>query len=197
MQHATFVEDECGSRAYARHVMNRIREIREAAGLTRAKLAEMAGTTENTIWRLEDNRIKLTHEWMTVLAEALQCTPADLIANVVMAEIDHDVEEVAADAVTTAIAARNLRVYKVIGRSVLHAGIKPGDLITVDESRAAIDQIKGLDVVLVAIGPDRNKVLRQFVPPGMLITNRGGANLAISLSDPTVTPEVIGVVLRH
>jgi hypothetical protein len=39
--------------------------------------------------------------------------------------------------------------------------------------------------------------LRQFIPPTMLVTNRTGANLAIDLSDPSVTPRIVGVVLRE
>lgn len=175
--------------------MNRIKEIREAAGLTQEELAEKVGTTGNHIWRLESGGTKLTHEWMTRLAEALACTPADLIANVVAAEVSAEVEEVEGTPVSAAIAHRGLHIYRVTQRSVINAGIKPGDIITVDESEQAIAGLKGLEVVLVEIGPDKNKVLRQFVPPNLLITNRGGANLAISLEDPTVNPEIVGVVL--
>ena len=184
-------------RDYASPVMNRIKEIREAAGLSREQLAEKTGTTGNHIWRLESGRTKLTHEWMTRLAEALACTPADLIANVVVAESSIDeVEDVDGDAVTLAIAKRGLKVYRVLSRSVINAGIAPGDVITVDRGESAIANPRIGDIVLVEIGPSRNRVLRQFIPPAMLVTNRGGANLAINLDDPSVEPTIIGVVLR-
>ena len=95
------------------------------------------------------------------------------------------------------MAQRYLRVWRVKGRSVERAGIALGDIITVDESeQAAAQQPKALDVVLVEIGPGRHRVLRQFSPPSMLVTNRTGANLAIDLNDPTVSPKIVGVVLR-
>jgi hypothetical protein len=104
--------------------------------------------------------------------------------------IDHS------DPVVRAIATLGLRAYRVIQRSVINVGVAPGDIITVDESEGAVTSPKIGDVVLVEIGPDRNKVLRQFIPPSMLVTNRGGANLAIDLNDPSVNPEIVGLVIR-
>jgi hypothetical protein len=126
----------------------------------------------------------------------LACSPADLIANVVAAEVKCDVEILdGTDPVVRAIASRGLRAYRVTERSVINVGIGPGDIITVDESHGAVSAPKLGDIVLVEIGPQRNKVLRQFIPPSMLVTNRSGANLAIDLNDPSVTPEIVGVVL--
>lgn len=195
MQRLILVDGRGEGRGYAEPVMNRIKEIREAAGLTQPELAEKVGTTTNHIWRLESGKTKLTVEWMTRLAEALACHPADLIANVVLAEIVGEVEEIE-PSLTEALIARHrgLHTYKVLARSVINAGINPGDNVVVDES----DNItpKALDIVLVEIGRERTKVLRQFIPPSMLVTNRGGANLAITLDDPSVEPAIIGVVLR-
>ncbi len=195
MQRANVVEDVGGGGGYAPLVMNRIQEIREAAGLSREELAQKVGTTGNHIWRLEVGRTKLTVEWMTRLAEALSCTPADLIANVVLAEIVDEVEEIEPGVTESIIAKhRGLRTYRVLARSIIDIGIKPGDDIVVDESAGVTP--KALDVVLVEIGPARTKVLRQFVPPNKLITNRGGANLQITMDDPSVEPNILGVILR-
>jgi transcriptional regulator with XRE-family HTH domain len=177
--------------------MNRIKELRERATLTQEALADLVGTTANHIWRLESGATKLTQEWMERLSEVLNCHPADLIANVVAAEVAVEVEPMESSPVVAAIASRGLRVYRVTERSVVNLGIGPGDVITVDESPEAVANPKGLDVVLVEIGPERKRALRQFVPPSMLVTNRGGANLAIDLSDPTVNPTIVGVVLRN
>ena len=196
MQRALLVEDWFSARGYTEPAMNRIREIRDAAGMTQEELAEKVGTTANHIWRLETGRTNLTHEWMSRLAEALNCTPADLIANVLVAETEQEVEPVEMDAVASAIAMRGMRVYRVLAKSVVKTGIQVGDVITVDETDRAIDQLKGMEVVLVEIGGRRNKALRQFLPPSLLVTNREGANLAVSLDDVTVTPTIIGVVLR-
>lgn len=176
--------------------MNRIREIRKAAGLSSDELGRRVGTTGATIRRIEDGSRELTAKWMQRIAEALRVTPSDLIATALVAEIADEVEAVEPDAVSRAIADRGLRIYRVLGKSVVRAGVVPGDVITVDETQSAIESMKGLEIVLVEVGGDRNKVLRQFVPPDMLIMNRGGSNLALSLEDPLVQPRIIGVVLR-
>lgn len=175
--------------------MNRIREIREAAGLSSDQLAERVGTSGAQIRRLESGDRKLTDGWMARIAEALGCTPADLIANVVLADIEEDVELVEGDPVAAAVASRGLKVFRVLGRSVINAGLAPGRIITVDTTETGIDGLRIGDIVLVELGPDRTKVLRQFVPPGILLTNRGGAQIAINLGDPSAAPAIIGVVL--
>src|SRR5262245_4201991 len=174
--------------------MNRIREIRERVGLTRERLAQRANTTPDNIWRLECGRTRLTQQWMLRLGRALGCDPAGFILNV-PAKAKPDV--VPLDPNTfDAVAAHGLRAYRVIERSVLKAGIAPGDIITVDESEHAVAHPQAFDIVLVEIGCERHRVLRQFVPPAMLVTNRTGPNMANNLDDLTVTPKIVGVVLR-
>ena len=58
---------------------NRIRELREARGLTQAQLAELVGTTGQQMGRLEAGARKLTVEWMQLLAPALGVNMADLM----------------------------------------------------------------------------------------------------------------------
>ncbi len=176
--------------------MNRIREIREAAGLTSEELGNMIGTSSSQILRLEKGERRLTVEWMQKIAEALKCTPADLIATAAVAEVKDEVEPVQMDAVARAIADKGLLVYRVTGRSVIRVGIAPGDVITVDTTQAAIDALKGMEVVVAEIGAEKSKVLRQFLPPDMLYQNRSGSNMAVSLSDPVMQPRILGVVLR-
>lgn len=180
--------------------MNRIREIREAAGLSSDELAEMVGTTGATIRRLETGARELTLAWMRKISEALKVTPGDLIATAAVAEIADEVEGITSkdvpQSVALAMAARGLRVYRVLTRSVISAGINPGDIVTVDEDPASIEAVKGLDIVIAEIGLDRTKVIRQFVPPDILIQNRGGSVIGLSLQDPMLTPRIVGVVLR-
>lgn len=197
MQTCSTVGAGVRSCSYATSDMNRIREYREAAGLTQEQLAELADTSANHVWRLENGKSKLTHEWMVRFAEALKVRPADLISNMVAAEVAPDVAPVdGKDPIVSAIAQRGLHVYRVVGPSMTKVGIKEGDVITVDESPSAVAKMVALDVVLVEIGPDRSKVLRQFLPPDSLTTNRGGANLIIGLDDKTVEPAIVGVVIR-
>jgi len=184
-------------RLYSDDAMNRIKEIRERAGLTQEKLGEILGVTANQIWRLETGRTRLNQHTMNALAQALGVHPADLIANVVTAEVGADVEPYDGHPIVSAIASRGLKAYRVIGRSMVQlAGLAPGDIIAVDESEAAAASPKLGDVCLVEIGADRNRVLRQFLPPNLLVTNRMGANLAINLGDASVNPRIVGVILR-
>ena len=50
---------------------NRIRELREAAGLTLQQVAVRAGTSYQQIYKLEQGKRRLTDEWMRRLAPAL------------------------------------------------------------------------------------------------------------------------------
>lgn len=176
--------------------MNRIREIREAAGLTQDELAEKANTSQNTIYRLESGRMQLTQEWMERIARVLFCSPKDLIENIALTELRDDVEELPTDAVTAAIAKRGIRVYRVTSNSVVGAGIKIGDVVTIDSSEASIAGVQGLDIVLATIGASGAKVLRQFVPPNILLSNQDVQSLAVSINDKSLSPTIIGVVLR-
>lgn len=58
---------------------NRIRELRERAGLSQAALGTRAGTSQPQIDRLEKGERRLTDTWMRRLAAGLECDPADLL----------------------------------------------------------------------------------------------------------------------
>jgi len=59
---------------------NQIRHWREKRGLSRRELAEKANSSEPQIVKLERGERRLSQEWMVRLANALECSPADLIA---------------------------------------------------------------------------------------------------------------------
>jgi transcriptional regulator with XRE-family HTH domain len=54
---------------------NRIRELREARGMTLADLAERVGTTNQQISHLELGKRQLTVDWLRRLGVALGCHP--------------------------------------------------------------------------------------------------------------------------
>lgn len=58
---------------------NRIRELREAAGYTRAKLAEMADTTANQLVKLENGDRRLSDHWAARLAPHLNVQAFELM----------------------------------------------------------------------------------------------------------------------
>lgn len=58
---------------------NRIREVREARGLSLEKLAKAVNTTKAQISRLEHGDRRLTVEWMLRLAKPLGVEPSALL----------------------------------------------------------------------------------------------------------------------
>lgn len=62
-----------------RQVPNRIREWRRAAGLTQERLAEIVGTTGQSIGRKEKGDRSTTIYELEQIAAALGCRPADLL----------------------------------------------------------------------------------------------------------------------
>ena len=65
---------------------NRIRELREARGLTLADLAEQLGTTNQQISHLELGKRQLTVEWLRRLGAALDCHPWAIVEKEAAAE---------------------------------------------------------------------------------------------------------------
>jgi transcriptional regulator with XRE-family HTH domain len=67
---------------------NRIRDLRLGAGLSQAELAELVGTTQAQIARLETGERRLTVEWMQRIARALSLRPSDLLPTAALADVD-------------------------------------------------------------------------------------------------------------
>lgn len=59
--------------------MSKITQLREALGYSQAKLADLAGTKQPTIGRLESGKMKLTKEWAERLAPHLGTTAEVLL----------------------------------------------------------------------------------------------------------------------
>jgi transcriptional regulator with XRE-family HTH domain len=180
--------------------MNRIQEIREAIGMSRAQLAKEVGVSETQIGRLERGERGLSVKQMTRIAEALSCAPSDLIANAVLAEFSDEVEPAdfeGLSSIRSAIAGKGLRVYRVTGAAVIDSGVQPGQIVIVDESPQAIKDAKMGDVVLVRIENRNVLVLRVLVGTNMVVTHRPGSNLAIRLDDRAAGMKVVGVVLKN
>lgn len=65
--------------------MNRIKELREKAGLTQAALGDRAGTTAATIQRLETGQRQLTQKWANIIAHALSIEVTEIFGNIIPA----------------------------------------------------------------------------------------------------------------
>lgn len=69
---------------------NRIRELRQAKGLTIKRLAELVRTSNQQISHLEKGHRRLTLEWMARIADALACHPSDLLKGGTRLENDRE-----------------------------------------------------------------------------------------------------------
>ncbi len=58
---------------------NNIQKLRKQKGLTMKDLADLAGTSQQQIDRLEKGTRRITAEWMERLSKALSCRPTDII----------------------------------------------------------------------------------------------------------------------
>lgn len=65
--------------------MNRIKELRLARNLTQAQLAEMVGTTDATIQRLETGRRQLTERWAAQISTVLGVDVTEVFGQVLPA----------------------------------------------------------------------------------------------------------------
>lgn len=57
---------------------NFIKDIRKSKSLTQADLADRAGTTQETIQRLENGKRRLTYDWIKKLSDALGVHPIEI-----------------------------------------------------------------------------------------------------------------------
>lgn len=78
-----FVSDFASSYSHNRinnsGMENRIKELRQLAGLSMQKLADKVGATKGTIQKLESGGMEFTLTWMNRLAKALHCEPQDFL----------------------------------------------------------------------------------------------------------------------
>lgn len=180
--------------------MNRIREIRLARGLTESELARRVGTSQPQIRRLEAGQRRLTEEWMRRIAKALDVRPADLLATVTAADFQNELAPcLSDDPVYQQLAGLGFSAHKVLADSVASAGIAQGDTIILTRTPQRLERLMGGDIVAVqATLPDGARVLllRQYLPPGLLTTNRPGTNLAFTLDRAPIPIEIVGVADR-
>jgi transcriptional regulator with XRE-family HTH domain len=72
---------------------NRLRELRKGRGLSLEALEERTGVSVSTLSRLETGGMKMTAEYLSILSRAIDCHPAELIADLgVVARDDQERE---------------------------------------------------------------------------------------------------------
>jgi len=100
--------------------------------------------------------------------------------------------------IAAAMAAKNLKVYRILESAVPRAGVQKGDIIAVDQSAEAIAAAGTGQLMLAEVemkGASPTLIVRQYVHPDMLITNRVGSNIVISLGEAGLRARLLGVVI--
>jgi transcriptional regulator with XRE-family HTH domain len=180
---------------------NRIREIRELRGISEAELAALVGTSQPQIHRLESGARKLTVDWMRRIARSLDCSPADLIAAPTLEEFADDAVSCIPESMTHfsgALASKNLGMFMMASDALEQIGVPRNTTIMVDMSEEAIKNVQTGDVVIAELHDKSHQlksttVIRQYIAPGMLITNRRGANFAVNMSNANFEAHIKGV----
>lgn len=180
---------------------NRIRELRELAGLSMDELAERLGTSRQQVSKHELGLRRLTIQWLQRYAMALGVTPADIMAAPDLVDPRSEVEPATIEGMqqlSRIIASRGLTLYRVVKSRLTDIGISDGAMLTVDSTAAAIAAAKAGDVVVVRLAGTEILLLRQYMPPNTLITHEPGLhNTLMRLDDRSVRIEIVGVVVRE
>jgi SOS-response transcriptional repressor LexA len=94
----------------------------------------------------------------------------------------------------------NQYLFTVACDSLNRIGVNRGDVVLVDGSSDACKKIKPLAIVRAQYPPDANhfgkavSLLRQFVPPSLLITNSSAKN-EMPIDTETEDAQIMGVVV--
>ncbi|MEL6374611.1 MAG: helix-turn-helix domain-containing protein [Pseudomonadota bacterium] len=182
---------------------NRIKELRTQRGWSLEQLAEAVGdsTGTSTMNKLERGAMKLTTDWMVKLGRAFGVDPIEIVDDRPRLGLDEGVIPYRAEDGPPALASPPTQThgrYRVTSDALDEIGILAGDVIEVDESETARDDIQTGDIVVanVMIGPGDTitTVVREFVEPSLLITNARTAN-AVPINIRSTQASIVGVVV--
>lgn len=192
----------------------RIRELRTAKGMTVEELAAKADISQPYLTRLESGkrgRRGLTSSVAEKLAMALETTPAEVmgiagknsIAGPAPQALKEDAEpyEPQEDDLLRAFVKKrqNVMPYRITSNVLDQMDIHEGDIVFLDISAEAVENVQPLQAVVVQLyGPGDEMravtLLRQFVPPSLLITNTSGRNES-PLNTETDSVAIKGVII--
>ena len=170
---------------------NKIRELRRERGLTVAALAEKTGLSQSYITRLEGGQRgkrgmpDTTAETLATALETDVPTLMDRNSQSAVPSLREDAEpyDPQHDDLLLAFVKRreNVLPYRVNSNVLDRAGIAAGDVVFLDISATAVEAVTALDIVVARIYGESSltavTVIRQFVPPSLLITNSSTRNM--------------------
>lgn len=171
--------------------------------MSQSALAKLAGTSQPQIDRLEKGERRLTEDWMRRLAKHLDVRPMDLMAAPLLQDFAEDATPYIAIAdpkLHGMLEGRNLSYMQVQTDVLENLGLHPGDVRLFDFNASSVEQVGTGDVVIAQLYDrgdllEAKTVMRQFVAPGLLITNRSKANLAITMVTDHVEAAIKAVLV--
>lgn len=180
---------------------NRIRELRERRGWSADDLAQRAGTYQRQISRLENGERKLTAEWMMRIANALEVPPEDLLPALSVGSFEEERQPYEAETpadLRRALAAQNQFLFSPGSNALELLGFGPETPILFDMSKEACADVQTGDIVIVQVisrddESSARTLLRQFIAPGLLTTNRSGRNVSFHMEDEKISAQIRGV----
>jgi transcriptional regulator with XRE-family HTH domain len=173
---------------------NRVKELRKSHGLTVEELAERAGISHPYLSRIENRKRGLNLPMAERIAAALGENVSAVLGiegNSVVATAGashgtlHEDAEIynpqPGDFIPTLRHGENIVRWRIKSNALDRAGIKAGAVVFVDISAEAVEALQPLDCVIAQIYTDdvfggATTVVRQFVPPSLLITNSSVKN---------------------
>ncbi len=178
-------------------------------------LAEKAGVDHSMLSRIESGERGLSVPMAEKLAEALDTTAAELLGiamapgGAAPAELREDAEPFTFDEATAgdmpiAIrrAARDTVItYRLKTEALSELGYHAGSIVFIDIGEAAVSSVKPGECVVAQHYRDMTAVtlIRQFVPPALLITNSRTANakpLNLDADDVVIKGVIVGEFRR-
>lgn len=169
---------------------NRIKELRIARGLTVTELADRVGLSHTHISRIENGKRGLSIPIAEKVATAMGTSVADVIGTnsgvasltpTPHGQLNEDAEryEPGSDEIPVRpVRGRNVDPWRIKTNALDQAGITKGMIVFVDISADAVENVEPLQCVVAQIYgvESATTIVRQFVPPSLLITNSSSDN---------------------
>ncbi|WP_024276013.1 helix-turn-helix transcriptional regulator [Hyphomicrobium sp. 802] len=187
------------------HPPNGLKKLRKKHGLTLEELAEKLGASHSHVQRVETRQTALTMKFAKRIADVLNEDLADVLALDEGKGVNGPAsvpgpsdaipfkDSKYAGLVTPAKGNPPLERWRILRPVLDKAGVPNGAIAFVDTSVRAAMVVKPLLCVLASIPDSEQIIARQFVPPGLLITNTTGTNEP-SLDIEKGEAKIIGVI---
>lgn len=155
--------------------------------MSQERLGALIGRTKSTVSRIEDGRVQIDLHMAKSIATALGVSLADVLEIEGATGFSEDAAPYvpeARDPFSRLIhGIENQALYVVKTDVLTEVGIAAGDVVVVDLSAAAVENVKPLAPVIAQLYgegmAEATTIVRQYVPPNLLITNSRTANLPV------------------